>query len=313
MKKAIVLLLALVVLGGAAFAQATVAVSLSGGVTLIDENTEGVFAPDGNGYDVITIKANKDGNFGFSASDQNLLDGSFDTLRDWNVYYKIFGGKAKVTFGNLRNGDIRMLLPNWNTTLFGATDRITGYGVLTNVYPMDGLTLAVNLPYGLTAEATGDVFQKIDLGAKYVIADVGTVIALANLNLVTESNIVNFGFTYSGMENLTATALYKGTFATTSEHKFAVGADYTVDAISAGLEFCGVYTDVLAWDLAAFGSYTISDTLSAGAMFLFDSESLYDASAYVDYDLGNGFVAELEAGYNADVYYNATLYYAIAF
>lgn len=320
MKKAIVLLLALAVLGGAVFAQANVKVALSGAVTIIDQDQNGVFAPDGNGYDTLTITATKD-NFGFSMTDQNILTGGIE-LRDWNVWYQLFDKKAKVTFGNLRNGDFRMLLPNAVAANLAATDRITGQGMLLQAYPMDGLTLGVNLPYGLTAEATADVFQKLDLGAKYVIADVGTVILLANLKATTaatdivpvgEYTLVNFGFTFSAVENLTATVLYKGYFGDETAHKFGLGLGYTMDALSVGAEFAGAYTTELAWDLALTAGYDITDAIYAGADFAFDSDSAYDVSAYVGYNFGAGLKVEAGFGYNEEVYYSLKAKYAIAF
>ncbi|MCE1159017.1 MAG: hypothetical protein LWX10_09830, partial [Spirochaetia bacterium] len=96
MKKLIVLLLALAMVG-AVSAQVTTAVGLYGEITLVDEAGQGVFTPWGNGYDTLTLKAqDKDGKYGFSLTDQNLLDGSFDTLRDWTVWGKVLGGKLSA-------------------------------------------------------------------------------------------------------------------------------------------------------------------------------------------------------------------------
>jgi len=317
MKKAIVLLLALAVLGGAAFAQATVAVSLYGDVVLVNQDAEGVFERWGAGYDVITIKASKD-NYGFNISDQNVLDGAFPdaaSIRDWAVYYKVFEDKAKFTFGKLRDGTIRMTLPNWYYGAnLGGTNRITGYGLLANAYPMDGLTLGLNLPYAETAAPVADVLQMADIGAKYVIADVGTLIALADLNLVAESNVINFGFTYSGMEALTATLLYKGTFAAAATHAFAVGVAYDVsEALNFGVEFDGAYTTELAWEVAAGAGYTISDTLYAGFKGFYDSDAAYDVDAWVGYDLGAGFTVEADAGFDGAFHGGLTAYYAVSF
>lgn len=317
MKKAIVLLLALAVLGGAAFAQATVAVSLYGDVVLVNQDGEGVFERWGNGYDVLTIKASKD-NYGFNITDQNVLTGALvdgADIRDWTVYYKVFENKAKFTFGKLRDGAIRMTLPNWYYgNNLGATDRITGYGLLTNLYLVDGLTLAVNLPYGETAAPVADVLQSTDIGAKYVIADVGTLIALANLNLVANSNIINFGFTYSGLEALTATLLYKGTFAATTKHAFAVGLAYDItEALSAGVEFDGAYTNALVWEVALGAGYTVTDAISVGFKGLYDSANAYEAKGWVTYDLGKGFSVEGSAGYDGALSAALTAYYAVSF
>jgi len=321
MKKAIVLLLALAVFGGAVFAQVTTAISFSGTVTLFDQESQGVFGQDGDGYDLLTFKgATEDGLIGFSMTDSDLFTGDF-VLRDWNVYYKLFDSKVRVMIGKLRNADVRMILPNWNTNVFGGTERISGYGLLTSVYPVDGLTLELNLPYDTTVMDTADVFQMADFGAKYVIADVGTIIFLANLDLVAETNKVNFGFTYSGMENLTATLVYKGIFATDTEHLFAVGAAYEMGALSVGLEFAGDYvTEELYFDVAANADYTISDALSAGLLALYFSDEVFyalpatiDISAYIDYMLADGLDAVLTVGYTDEVYYSVDMVWSVAF
>lgn len=317
MKKAIVLLLALAMVGGAAFAQSKVSVSLDGSVTIFDQDFNSVLKPSGNGYDTVTIKgASEDGTYGFSITDQNILDGAFPdaaSIRDWNVYYKLFDGLARVTFGKLRNGDVRLTLPNWEVDGLGGTDRISGEGVLFNVYPMDGLTVAYNLPVATTAATIGNVFQASDIGVKYDITDLGTAILLVNLNIPASSNVINAGFKFTAVENLTATVLYKGTLATASTHAFAVGGSYKLDALSAGLEFAGAYGTAFTWDLAALGKYQITDEIYAGALFKFNSASAYDGSAYAAYDFGNGLQTKLSAGYNGALYYNMKLLYSVSF
>ncbi len=313
MKKAIVLLLALAVLGGAAFAQVKTSISFSGRVTLIDQDGNGVFAQDGNHYDTLTFKAtSEDGLFGFSITDENLFDGSYDNIRDWNAYYKIFDSKARVMVGNLRNGDFRVTLPYGRVTNRD-TNRIGGYGVLTTVYPVDGLSFGVNLPYNKTSEEVADTFQKADIGAKYVIADVGTAIALFDLNLVTDTNVLNLGFTLSSVENLTAVALYKGTFAASATHAFGFGANYNLDALSLYAEFSGTSAAAFIWDAFARAEYQILDNLGAGVEASFASDETYDVTADVTYNLVKGLDLGASIGFDGDLHFDVGLYYAISF
>lgn len=312
MKKAIVLLLALAVLGGAAFAQVKTSISFSGGVTLVDQDGNGVFAHDGAGSDVLTFKGtSEDGLFGFSITDENIFDG-FDAIRDWNAYYKLFDSKARVMVGNLLNADFRVTVPYGGVTN-RATNRITGYGVLTTVYPVDGLSFGVNLPYNTAGEEVADTFQKADLGAKYVIADVGTAIALFDLNLVTDTNVLNLGFTFSGVENLTAVALYKGTFAASATHAFGFGANYNLDALSLYAEFSGTSAAAFTWDAFARAEYQILDNLGSGVKASFASDETYDVTADVTYNLVKGLDLGASIGFDGDVHFDVGLYYAISF
>jgi hypothetical protein len=66
MKKLIVLL-SLSQWFGAVSAQVTTAVALSGAVKIVDEAGSSIFAPNGAGYDTLTLKAqDKDATYGFS-------------------------------------------------------------------------------------------------------------------------------------------------------------------------------------------------------------------------------------------------------
>lgn len=312
MKKLIVLLLALAMVG-AVSAQVTTSVALSGEVTLVDQAGNGVFTRYGNGYDTWTFKGSeKDGKYGFSMTDQNILDDGAFVLRDWTVWGKALGGKLSV--GNLRNATFRLTLPFWaSATIFGGTDRISGYGVLYESTAKNGLTFGVNLPYSTTSGAALNVLKKTDVGVKYDIAKVGTFIALANLDLVTPNNVVNVGFKYTGAKDVTATVLGQGKFDANT-YKASVGFAYTgVKKLAANLE--GAFTStagVAAYSVWAQGAYDVTDVVTAtvGGSY---ANTGYDAYAAVGYDLGNGFSVDATVGFNSAVYALANLYYAVSF
>jgi len=319
MKKLFVLLLALAVVTGA-FAQVTTSISLQGQVKILNEDSQGQFVPKGDTYDTFTFKASTD-TYGFSMTDTNWLKGltatdgfqGFGDIRDWNVWYKIADGKVKISFGNFRDGTFRTTLTGWLAD-FGAMDRVSGYGLFTTWMPMDGLTVGLNLPFGLTAEDTADVLQKADLGVKYVIADVGTLNVLLNLDMVTDNNIVNLGFAYTGMENLTATVIYKGQLDA-EINQFVVEGDYVMDALEVGASFYGK-TDPVAdffWEANAYGYYDITEKIYSGLELYYWSDETYDIWANVGYNFGNGLKADLSLGYNADFYYAVALMYAVTF
>lgn len=345
MKKLFVLLLALAVVTGA-FAQVTTAISLSGGVKLVDQVGKSAFEQDGANYDVLTFKAtDKDGKYGFSISDEDILGGGI-TIRDWNVWYNLFDGKAKFIAGYLRNSDFRMLLPVGKTTAFGATDRIAGQGFILEVMPMDGLTLGLSHPVSTAGQDfMNDTLSGADFGASYTIADIGKVIFLArwkesygidlNNDKTTAANekvpdafMANFGFSFTGMEGLTANVIGKFVSSSqgTASHIFvAAGALYTMDKLEVLLEGClaskpeflGNTTSVnlgTFWDVYLRPWYTITDNLYVYAPITFDQDNVFTAKAVAGYDFLNGLQFEVGGGIaDSEVVADVYFWYSVAF
>ena len=313
MKKLIVLLLALAMVG-AVSAQVTTAISLNGEVTLVDQAGKGVFTRYGDGWDTWTFKASdKDGKYGISLTDQNILDNSGFVVRDWNFWWK--GQFTKVILGNLRNADFRMTVPYWaGATIFGGTDRITGYGVLIETLPKNGLTFGVNLPYDTTAANTVDVLKKADLGVKYDVKGFGTVVALLNADLVTPANVLNAGVKYTGMKNLTAVGIAKLQFDANT-YKGALGFAYSgIDKLALNLEGAVTSTaGVLAYSVWGQGAYSLTDKMTATVGGSVANGGAYDAYAKLGYDYGNGLSSEVGAGYNGALYAAAKIYYSVSF
>jgi len=310
MKKLIVLLLTIAMVG-AVSAQVTTAVSLSGEVVLVDEAGKSVFKDYGGG---LTFKASdKDSKYGFSLTyaDINVLNVA---PRDWNFWWK--GQYAKVILGNLRNGDFRTTLPySAGATIFGGTDRITAYGVLIeNAAPISGLTFGVNLPIGIAASKTLDVLQKADVGLKYKMEGIGTATVLVNADFVTPNTVLNAGFTYTGIKDLTGVAIFQGKF-NAKTYKAALGLAYSgIDKLALNLE--GAYTNTAgasAFSVWGQGAYNLTDKVSATVGGSVANGGAYDAYANLGYDFGNGLSSEVGGGYNGALYAAAKIYYSVSF
>ncbi|HQJ23580.1 MAG TPA: hypothetical protein PK475_09560, partial [Rectinema sp.] len=262
----------------------------------------------------LTFKASdKDSKYGFSLTyaDINVLNVA---PRDWNFWWK--GQYAKVILGNLRNGDFRTTLPySAGATIFGGTDRITAYGVLIeNAAPISGLTFGVNLPIGIAASKTLDVLQKADVGLKYKMEGIGTATVLLNADFVTPSTVLNAGFTYTGIKDLTGVAIFQGKF-NANTYKAALGLAYSgIDKLALNLE--GAYTTTAgasAFSVWGQGAYNLTDKVSATVGGSVANGGAYDAYANLGYDFGNGLSSEVGGGYNGALYAAAKIYYSVSF
>lgn len=329
MKKALVLLLALAVLGGSVFAQAAAAPvaavkgSLYGEVVLLNNSNNGQFVPYGSYTDVLNISLSTENN-GFMIQDDNALDGSF-AMADWNVWHKALGGFLTLKYGKLRDSTFRQTMPIWMTATFGGTDRLTGYGVLATMAPAEGLSLGVNLPYDVTAKNFVDTLMSTDVGVKYAVKDLGTMILLANLNLTAGgANIINAGFSLSAVKDLAAALIFRGEFgASSSSIKLGAGGKFTLSPeMYAAAEFSlanttVVATSTLAWDVVARFNYAITKELAAYLQAAFNSSSVVNVFANASYALGGGTSAAVRAGYSTatgvGLYYNLKLFYGVSF
>ena len=345
-----------------AHAQANLSVSLSGGIKIIDQDGRSAFYQDGAGYDMLTIKArNGAGTYGFSITDDNILskltylknaDGatgttnSFD-IRDWNVWYRLWDGKVKVSAGILRNYDYRTTLPNWYVSTYGGTDLISAQGLLTQVYPVRGLSLGVFLPISaanqdfLTATIGG-----ADVGASYSIPNVGIVKALVRFGqaysldinddkdetddgeAVTDAVMINAGFTFTAVDGLVASVLGRIMRSEEADATFyyaAAGADWSVTpkwAIrsEAGFacrpEFSGDReASILGafWDVWTRVRYRITDRLYTHLSFRYAEDGDASVTGALGYTFGDGLSVSAHMGYDGDLLYNLYVYYELAF
>jgi len=312
MKKLIVLLLAFAMVG-AVSAQVATTLSLSGNIVVVDQAGKSVFTPRGNGYDVITLSAKeKDGKYGFSLTDQNLLDGSFDTIRDWTVWSQ--GDYVKVSAGLLRNGTFRLTQAVGATSYLAATDRISGYGFLVETKPKNGLTFGVNLPVPNVADTLVNVLQNVDVGAKYVMDKVLTGIVMLNLDTVAPAaTVLNAGVKYIGVENLPITVLAKAQL-NANDYRVSVGTDYTgVDKLDLFVEADVKFGAAFGFSVWAEGDYAVSDKLTAIVGGSFADGGAYDVYAEADYACLPGMTGVAVAGFDGALYAQLKMFYNVSF
>jgi len=319
MKKLLAILLALVVVGGA-FAQVTTAISASGAVQFVDQGGWASFNKDGLGYNTLTFKgSDADGKWGFSVTDEDFITSAFE-IRDWSAWYK--GDFTKVIVGQIRNADIRLLgATGGNAANFAGTQRFFGvagtgagkYGMIVESTTLGALTLGLGLPILETKAQIADVACKTEIGAAYTIENVGKFIVLVRPDLVTTTNVVtNVGFTYTGMEGLTATVIGRYDIKAADDFRFNVGADYGKDKITGGFEFSAVSAAEFDWDVYAYGGYQVLDPLAATLEATYASDESYSVNLNVEWDHGNGMTCGADIGYNGELTNDLYVGYSIS-
>lgn len=318
MKKLIVLLLAFAMVG-AVSAQVTTAINLSGGVTLVNDAGQSIFARDGSTYDTITFKGSeKDGKYGFSIGYKNVLNDAnpdtFGTLSSWNAWYA--GKYAKLTVGNPSNSTYRASLAKYWKTAFGRLDGISGYGIAADSTTLGDLVVGVFVPVPEVATNSVDMLTNINLGAKYTMKDVG--FAQAYVDLAPGANKVGLGFTYTAVKNLTAAAITSLGFEA-NNYRFGASVKYTgVEKLSVMLQGSdSLVAGVNSFDVYAEGGYDVTDAIFASAWAKFKSTgSAFSLGAFVDYSFANGLTLEANGSYDvaaAALAADLTLYYSVAF
>jgi len=242
MKKAIVLLLALAVLGGAVFAEDAAPALTFGSygdvyLTLADQDTENSYGV----YHELYVNYKAD-DMGFSATIVNSDGDFFGEARNYSVYYKMFDGMVTAYAGDLReDGGARLASyvdGNGFSTRLANAD-ITGF--MVKVAPIDGLVVSAFLPY--TGVAVADDFAAANFGFGYTIADIGKLVA--SYRLANDELAVGFD-----VKAIADTTLKLG-------YKMIVDGDMyvylTAGKVIAGIDL-GLDADVVLGDAVAFGA-----------------------------------------------------------
>jgi hypothetical protein len=149
------------------------------------------------------------------------------------------------------------------------------HGILLDITPAEGMYLGAALDTavdedGNIGELTEDTMKKIQVGAGYMIADVGHFRAQYVGNVDDAAKYMNVAFAYTGMEGLLVDVGAKIQMeADVAQHTVALGATYGKDALSAILRAnVGIGEDA-AGDAMAMGgsvdlSYMVADPLAVG-------------------------------------------------
>ncbi len=289
MKKIFVLFLALTVLAGAAFAQATVNGYVYAESSINEEGDAGFYA---------RLRLNlgwtsEGGNAMFGARIQNTTGAATggDIAWETNPIKYLYGrllfadGLIQVDAGRLFIWDYDVCsgisdwylgnVENWAYAL-DYTNFNAGFayenGVSVQVKPADGMSFGVAFaPDGATADLG---LEDFNLGFLYSIEGVGDIKAIASFGEEIGVGSYLFGsFTYTGVENLAATLGYMG--LTDFDHKIYAIVNYSTDAFTV--------------DVAPMFSVTESE-FYAEASFLYNVSEAFDFIALLAYDQNMGLI-----------------------
>lgn len=298
MKKLFVLLLALTVLAGAVFGQATLKGYVRSWATY---DTEAETFTLANRLRLIPSWTSEDGNVKFEARLQvgNWMTPSATEVFDYNdlsiadyAYGKIklADGMFVVSGGRLWNWDYDISSTGSDYAAIGNVANGGGYtvfdgvdGMLFQVLPVEGLNIGLLLTPGKP-----DVgYQEFGLGAKYTIADIGDIVFSMKGAAALEDSALSASFAYTGMEGLFAAVGYKG-LATSGIYALV---NYTMDALF--VEVAPEYNfDNETFYLEAMAKYTMGDAAIAALVGLDNDLTQLDDTFWfggeVYYTMGKG-------------------------
>ena len=244
MKKAIALLLALALVGGAVFAQE---LKFSGyldtGVAVFDDGTNdptiGLWGDDSGTTSRFNLQAAyTNENVGATARlrmQNDLADGSAGNLfvNRAFAWATMLDGKVKTVVGKL--GDY-----TWSSFGNDIGNFDTKTGLQVQVMPMAGLNVGFFLhAAGVATQLVEDAFGDLAIGASYTMEGLGSFRAGYNMSPVADSAMAYFSASISAVENLgiivDAQMSDMGNDVTGSTYLFEE-IDYTMDALNVGID-----------------------------------------------------------------------------
>lgn len=324
MKKAIALLLALALVGGAVFAQdLKFSGYLDTGIAIFDDGTNdpvlGLWGDDSGTNTRFNLQAAyTNENVGATARLRYNGDVGADTPALWVnrafAWATMLDGKVKTVAGKL--GDY-----TWASfgNDIGNFDTQTGFQV--QVMPMAGLNFGFFLPAdSLTGDRAlvEDAMKDIALGAEYVAEGIGAFRAGYNMSPVADSAMAYFSAKITAVENLVfildAQMSDMGDDLAGETYLFEE-IDYTMDALNVGIDLEQTisandavemrldFTPYVSYDMGTFVpgfvfTYSMQDDLSG--MYL---------NPYVKYNVGPKAVIELGGKINSGDFSEASRYY----
>jgi hypothetical protein len=326
MKKAIVLLLALAVLGGAVFAQdAAPAIKMAGEVyggimyhndtgSMLFNRFYGVGSYD-NMFRVRLTASYTNANVGAKLR-YTSNDFSAPTVAQGLIWATFADNMIKVKVGKL---DDYTWATSWN--VFGNFDGQTGAQFI--VTPMEGLSFGAFVPVAIAAHTTNIAEQlgDADFGMGYTIANLGALVAGFQLSPVANSSIAYFGFNLTGMENVIGKVEGKLSnlgSTTLNDYYFWERAGYVMDKLTAMVSADqNVVGTTFAFSVTPAVEYaTDMGNPGIGASVMVDAANAitYSIDPYVDFTVS---AATLEIGANVPVpnpeNFKVYSYWALAF
>jgi len=296
MKKLLVVLLALTVIGVVVFAQAaaTPTVTFNGRVEAgfqINPDTKTVIMHDDDSGKASRVRLNVkavlgDFELGYYMTDDYADTGNSFAASSYWAGYKFLDGKFIVRAGATDASTTKTVNKGWGNGINAVR------GVQVVVVPMSGLS--VGAAFGnITAAATDakNTLYKPAVGLAYAIPSIGDL----RVNYQSYDKLFTAGFNYSGMAGLVAQVEmynigYKaGTFTAgigdiVKPSEFFEKGAYTMGSLTASVQaYEGIGKDLdLAFKVTPGVDYAVSPVITAGASFTYYSNAKKNAYAWKD-------------------------------
>jgi len=304
MKKALVVLLALVLGAGLLFAaDAKWGAWIEGDIVLYDDAGQAYIGPNwvGDGpYNTLTLSYAED-NYGFSATSEfgadviNALTIDFGAstfelapaFRDISAWYKLFGGMVKLTAGKIRT---RAYEPTSNVEGTAVVSRLfnANWGALVQIEPVKGLSVGVGAQYPIGATAQ-DYANLIVFGASYDIENIAKV--SATYSLVKDE--LSASVEVKAIKGLPVLAQF-GYNVTSSDIKVLLSTSYSMDKLSVALDAQMISAAAFDFGAEANVGYALSDVYKVGANISYATS-------------GGGFFTDLGTGFGVYPWLNVTV------
>lgn len=294
MKRALVVLLALVLGAGLLFAaDAKWGAWIEGDVVLYDNAGNAYIGPNwvGDGeYNTLSLSYAED-NFGFAMTSEFPANEWGNDLRDIKGWYKLFDGMLKVSAGKLRIGDYRP------TSFVEGTSVVTRianaeWGLLVQLMPIEGLSVGafVRYPVGKTAQ---DYANNLAFAASYDLKDLAkvyvqyrqmwTVPTLPALPYSQKD--LGVAVEVKAIKGLPLLLAYNIDISTaTAAHNVMFSTSYGMDKLSLALDAQVMYSTAFDFGVEANVGYALSDMYKVGATIGYATSG----GAFFT-DLGTGF------------------------
>ncbi len=309
MKKAIVLLLVLAVLGGAVFAEdAKPSIKFDGYVStgVVYNATQDLM--DLQNY----YNSGKDTRVRFNVS---LADGDFGMkfrlqANAFNVVSTTNGGDtiANVAQAYVRGGFIDNMIKfklgklddysmatSWSS--FGATDGKIGAQFF--LMPIAGLTFDTFMPITQAGTDIATVIEGTKLGAKYALDGVGTFLVGGYLLGDVKQVWFNYSLGLTALENLGGYVEVRVPNLDDVAPALIADISYGLDALTVGIWTNEVFADELYWYVDPYVTYALSEMLTVGADVAYDSDALLDITASMTYALSDKTELNAKVGYTS--------------